>query len=399
MALVLSLFEHDVDVVLGSAAGEHRVQQLSVLGARDDAVHDIGRAALGGMNGGGVAQLRMGGDVFRRQPDPKVRLEVSDVEAAVPCDAGESPAVAVLDPVGVAGAEATVVVASQDGVAGGGSISVGQLNHAARAVRLGGAIPPAEADRACGVVESGDELAGGSEHQALAAGRLLGSPGVEDLVEAGVGISAVHAVVVEVEPECCSVTGPQVEGCGGFDRVAEANDLLEAYGAVRAGDVTQDSTGTHGSQLPVVPDEPDPRAAVAAGGDHPVERGCVGHTGLVDNHDGVSADPRILTCGEKVIEHGERLGRHSGRLAEDRGGRRGRCEADGRVPELVVDAGERAHGDGLAGSGRGESQGHLSGVTRHGVDQPALARVELEAVERDLHERELHLERVDSGCA
>ena len=38
VALVLSLFEHDVDVVLGSAAGEHRVEQLPVLGAGDDAV-------------------------------------------------------------------------------------------------------------------------------------------------------------------------------------------------------------------------------------------------------------------------------------------------------------------------------------------------------------------------
>ena len=66
-------------------------------------------------------------------------------------------------------------------------------------------------------------------------------------------------------------------------------------------------------------------------------------------------------------------------------------------PRLVVDAGEAAHGGGLAGSGRGEGQLHLSGVTGHGVDQLALVSVELGAVELGLHERELDVEWVD-GC-
>ena len=52
-------------MVLGAAAGEHRVEQLPVLGAGEDAVHDVGGAALGGVDGGGVAELDVRGDVRR----------------------------------------------------------------------------------------------------------------------------------------------------------------------------------------------------------------------------------------------------------------------------------------------------------------------------------------------
>ena len=147
-----------------------------------------------------------------------------------------------------------------------------------------------KASCAGGLVQSCDEIAGGRQHQALAAIRPFGHPGAEDLAEAGVDVSAVHAVVVEVEPEGGSVTGTQVEGGGCLDRVGEPDDLLEAYGAVRAGDVAQDSAGADRGELLVVSDEPDPGASVAAGGDDSVEGGRVGHAGLVDDDDGVRAD-------------------------------------------------------------------------------------------------------------
>src|SRR5262249_29947718 len=160
----------------------------------EDAVHDVGGAALGGVHGGGVPELDVLRDVLRRQPDPKVRLKVPGVEAAVHSDAGDGPAVAVLDPIGDAGAQATVVVSGQDDVADGGPVPVGQLD-------LGSGDGAAKASCAGGPVQSCDEIAGGRQHQALAAFRPFGLPGSQDLAEAGVHVSAVHAVVVEIEPE------------------------------------------------------------------------------------------------------------------------------------------------------------------------------------------------------
>jgi hypothetical protein len=43
--------EHDVDVVLVPAAGQHCVQHLPVLAAVDDAVDDVGGQALRGVDG------------------------------------------------------------------------------------------------------------------------------------------------------------------------------------------------------------------------------------------------------------------------------------------------------------------------------------------------------------
>lgn len=43
--------QDDVDVVLAAATGEHRVEQLSGLPARHDAVHRVGGQSLGRVNG------------------------------------------------------------------------------------------------------------------------------------------------------------------------------------------------------------------------------------------------------------------------------------------------------------------------------------------------------------
>ena len=98
-----------------------------------------------------------------------------------------------------------------------------------------------------------------------------------------------------------------------------------------------------------------------------------------------------------VVELGERLGRHPGRLAEDRRGRCRRGQADDGVPEVVVDVGQRAHRGGLPGSGRRERQCHLPGVADHGAHQLVLALVEIGSVELGLHECELDVEGVDGG--
>ena len=44
-------FEHQMDVVLAAAAGQHRVQHLPILAAVDDPVDDVGGEALCGVNG------------------------------------------------------------------------------------------------------------------------------------------------------------------------------------------------------------------------------------------------------------------------------------------------------------------------------------------------------------
>ena len=79
----VGLFGDEVDVVLGPAAGEHRVEQLPVLVSGEDAVHDVGGGALGGVDGGGVAELDMLGDVRRWKRDVQARPQVPRVEAAV----------------------------------------------------------------------------------------------------------------------------------------------------------------------------------------------------------------------------------------------------------------------------------------------------------------------------
>lgn len=48
--------EHDVDVVFDTSLGEHCVEQLPGLLARDDPVHDVGGETLGSEDGRGVAE-------------------------------------------------------------------------------------------------------------------------------------------------------------------------------------------------------------------------------------------------------------------------------------------------------------------------------------------------------
>ena len=57
---------HQIEMVGLPAAGRHRVQLLSGLVARDESVHDVGGDALGGVDGGGVAEFDVVGDEVGR---------------------------------------------------------------------------------------------------------------------------------------------------------------------------------------------------------------------------------------------------------------------------------------------------------------------------------------------
>ena len=99
----------EVEVVSVPAAGEHGVQLLPGFLPGQQAVHGVGGDALGGMDGGGVAETGRGAHIIGRQPDGQLAAVVPDREVTVPADAGDGPPVAVLHPVGGAESESAVV--------------------------------------------------------------------------------------------------------------------------------------------------------------------------------------------------------------------------------------------------------------------------------------------------
>ena len=88
------------------------------------AVHRVGGDALGGVDGGGVAETGRGADVVGGQPDGAVTAVVPHGQVAASADLGDGPAVAVLDPVGWREAESAVVAAGDDHIADTGLVPV-----------------------------------------------------------------------------------------------------------------------------------------------------------------------------------------------------------------------------------------------------------------------------------
>lgn len=72
--------------------------------------------------------------------------------------------------------------------------------------------------------------------------------------------------------------------------VSEAHDGAQSDGLVAIGEVTQDAAGGDGSQLLVITDEAHTGPACQGVGDHDVEIQRGGHTGLVDDQQGVRVD-------------------------------------------------------------------------------------------------------------
>ena len=124
-----------VEVVGGSAAGEHGVQLLPGFLPGGQAVHGIGGDALGGMDGCGVPEFGRLGDVGGGQPAGELVAGVPDGEVAVSADVGDGPPVAVLHPVGGAEAESAVVAAGDDHIADTGPVPVGQGHLTTAGVR------------------------------------------------------------------------------------------------------------------------------------------------------------------------------------------------------------------------------------------------------------------------
>ena len=158
-----------VEVVGGPAAGEHGVQLLPGFLPGEQAVHGVGGDALGGVDGGGVAEAGRLADIVGRESDGELAAGVPDGQVALFADMGDGPAVAVLDPVGGGEAESAVVGAGDDHISDTGPVPVGQRHLGCRR----GVI---ETMRAGTAVEFGDEVPGGGDHDRVEPSRSVGNP-------------------------------------------------------------------------------------------------------------------------------------------------------------------------------------------------------------------------------
>ena len=164
-----------------SAAGHADVERLGCGGLGDDGVAGVDGEALGGMDGGGVAERQVLGDVVGRQDDALpldpvgATEEGGDLEAAVVADGGDP----VLLPVDRAAAVAVVagqvpaVAAGLDDVADAGP---GPLQAERHAVLV---VDSAEADEVGAQLrgEPGHLLVGVDDEQRVLAGEGVGEPG------------------------------------------------------------------------------------------------------------------------------------------------------------------------------------------------------------------------------
>jgi hypothetical protein len=89
-------------------------------------VHGVGGDALGGVDGGGIAEACRLADIVGGQPDDEVAAGVPHREPAVVARCGDGPAVAILDPVGGGESESAVVAAGDDHISDTGPVAVGQ---------------------------------------------------------------------------------------------------------------------------------------------------------------------------------------------------------------------------------------------------------------------------------
>src|SRR3954462_4042354 len=113
--------DRQVEVVGGRSAGEHCVQLLVWSATGDEAVHGVGGDALGGVDGGRIAEFDGRPDVVGWQGGNRAGAEVFHAELTLSGDVVNGPTVAVLDPVAAAGAEPPVLAAGDDDVTGAGA--------------------------------------------------------------------------------------------------------------------------------------------------------------------------------------------------------------------------------------------------------------------------------------
>ncbi len=283
---------------------------------------------LGGVHGGGVPQLDVGGDVVGRQGDLAAGAGVLHDQGPGAARVQHGPPVTVLHPVGRCGMQAAVVAAGDDGVPDRGVVAVGQGDL------VGGSRGSVQAVVAGALVELGDKLPGGGEHDRVPSLRPVRTPRLKDVLGHGGQVTDVHPTGIEVEPQRGGATVAQLQGGAALGDPGEAHQLGQVQGTVGGADVAQHPSGTDRCQLLVVPDQPHRRTP---GGDerHRLVQGQgVDHPGLVDDHQGPFVD--ALSPGGELFgvvlqvpdQLGQGVGLGVGVLPQHRGGGRGRGESD-----------------------------------------------------------------------
>ena len=257
----------EVEVVGVPAAGEHGVQLLPGLLPGQQAVHGVGGDALGGMDGGGVAESGRGLNVVGGKSDGEVAAGVSDGQVALFAEVGDGPAVAVFDPVGGGEAESAVVGAGDDHVSDTGPVSVGQthLGYCRRVI---------EPVRAGTGVQLGDKLSGGGDHDRVEPSGPVGNPSGERILSGGGHVADMDPAVIKVELQRRRVALAEGQRCCRFGGVGEAMQLSQAEGAVDMGDVAEHTAGADRGELLIIANQADTRTPF----DSELRRRCRGTT-------------------------------------------------------------------------------------------------------------------------
>jgi hypothetical protein len=141
----------------------------------------------------------------------------------------------------------------------------------------------AEAMLAGAPVEVGDQLAGGGEHDRVESDGSVGNPSGEGILGDLGEITDMNTAMIEIEAECAGISFPQGERGLCFGRVGEAVQLGELQGAVNVLDVAEDATGSDRSELLIITNQPNTRAAAESELNCGVEGEGVGHAGFVDD--------------------------------------------------------------------------------------------------------------------
>ena len=242
--------------------------------------------------------------------------QVLDVQCAAGSDPGHPPPVAVLDPVGGGDDKTALVSAGDDHVAGTGRVPIGQGGFGPYWGPVGKEPVVAGAG-----VQDGDQVAGGGQHDRVQACPAVGQPRFVGRVGRSGQGPDVDPGVVQVEAETSLVPGPQRQAGCALGRVGEPGQLGKGDGTYGFGDITQDATGGHGSQLLVVADQPHGPAPARDVVHRSGQVGGPGHAGLVDDHKRFVVDVgdpcRFGVVGQGPGELGQGVGSYPDRLGQN----------------------------------------------------------------------------------
>jgi hypothetical protein len=155
-------------------------------------VHGVGGDALGGVDGGGVAETGRLADIVGGESDREVAAGVPYGQVTVFADLGDGPAGAVLHPVGGGEAESAVVAAGDDHITDTGPVPVGQRHLGRRK----GVIEPMRTGTS---VQLCDEVPGGGDHDRVEPSCSIANPRVERILCRGGHVADMDPAVIKVE--------------------------------------------------------------------------------------------------------------------------------------------------------------------------------------------------------